>query len=205
MEQGRLFPILATVSEVVLNTAPDWFQQTDLAPPSSAANALSSRSDSRISVPMFKVTLVHLAISLGDGGVFMLMALVLETPYNRHIAAFTIDCWVLMDQSAWLSQTQGFPAFQVERGVRSPAISRNPNQKYWTKPVVSSLVVLVLASFYRRDNGQGFFHFTITTFSTQQCRSGSRRESTSNVGLFSCTANAFSVQRMAISHFRATS
>ena len=33
---------------------------------------------------MSKVTLVHLAISLSDGGVFMLMAPVLDTPYNRH-------------------------------------------------------------------------------------------------------------------------
>ena len=32
---------------------------------------------------MSKVTLVYLAISLGDGGVFMLMALVLETPYSK--------------------------------------------------------------------------------------------------------------------------
>ena len=76
--------ILATVSEVLLNTAPAWFQQTVLAPLSSAAHALSSRSDSRISVPLSKVTLVYLAISLRDGGVFKLMALVLETPYNRH-------------------------------------------------------------------------------------------------------------------------
>ena len=43
-------------------------------------------------------------------------------------------------------QTQGLPAVQVEHGVRPLAISRNPNQKCWTKPVVSSLVVLVLAS-----------------------------------------------------------
>ena len=74
------------------------------------------------------------------------------------VAAFTIDCWVAVDQSAWLSQTQGLPAVQVENGVRPPAISRNPNQKFWIKPVVSSpgclgvgvlLLALHLAQFLR--------------------------------------------------------
>ena len=91
---GTAFPDASTVSEVVLNTGPAWFQPTDLAPPSSAANALSSRSEARISEPMSKVIFVDQDVDGSGPGNTLQPPCTQEGCSVWLVADITIDCWV---------------------------------------------------------------------------------------------------------------
>ena len=165
---GMAFQMPATVSEVVLTQRQLGFSRLTWLSP-----RLSSRSEACISEPMCKIIIVQQAISLGDGGVFMLMALVLETPYrhwhNKVVHFGLLRISPLTVGLIWIRR-HGYRRRRVSLLFKWHVVPALP------PPLGIQTVALVLASYGRHTAWHRLCDLTLTTFSVQQCRSESRRE-----------------------------